>query len=532
MIPIRIQKYILIPASVLSGAAGALAMPGYGFWPLLCLSLSCLYIIIYCESSKTRAFFSGWAFGFGYHLVGLSWIGNALLIEGNPFRWAYPLALTGPPLILGLYTALGAWAVKYRNLRTWQGFLFFVCVFALIDWLRGHLFTGFPWNLYAYSWAGQAEIIQSVSVFGIYGLNLLTIAFFSFPGRIAVNIINGSQKARSAELWVTSASICVLIITVYIFGSYRLQSHPVQSSHDTYVVVVQPNIAQSDKWHPDKLKENFLAHNRLTQKAASDNKKYQRSYVIWPESALNPVLLNSQVVSELLQETLSKYPGSSYLISGALRRNKTGNDVEHYNSIIVMNENGEIKSVYNKHHLVPFGEYIPLSKIIDIAPIVGFSGFIEGQTPESILLEKESRSFIPLICYEAIFPWISRKAALRKYNSNNELSMIINVTNDAWYGPTAGPVQHFHQTRFRAIESGLPVIRSANTGISAIIDPYGRVIKKQAFNTSGTLKADLPLKTGGTIYHQFGDLPFLLLSVLAALVSLILAKVQYKKPRL
>lgn len=508
------SPYLLLIYAFALGSIGAFAMQPAGYWPLLIAGLSGLYILLANIKGSALAFGLGWMFGFGYFLFSLSWIGNALLVENNDYRWAYPLALCGLPALLAFYTGCASLIARKADLKKLTGFFFFVGIFGLFEWLRGVLFTGFPWNLFGYSWAGTLEMAQLVSFIGIYGLSLLTIAAFALPGFITVN------ADKPPRVWVTGVMIFAALLAGYVFGDSRLANNPTRFDTSTRIVVVQPDIRQADKWQQNLLNKNYLTHLNVTRDAGRElslnrAEKTPHTFVVWPESAITPRIFDSLQKPTLMSDVLESFGGDAYLISGIMRRDFDGRETVYYNSLLVLNERDEIPYVYDKHHLVPFGEYIPFSSVVNIAPLVQFIGLRSGPGP-AIIAPDAAPAFMPLICYEGIFPNITMPL------DNQDISWLVNVTNDAWYGVSAGPHQHLKQVSFRSIEQGLPLARSANTGISAIIDPYGRILEDIPYNTRGHISSYLPQSaTSPTLYSQYGDIIFGLMIIFVCLPFLV-----------
>lgn len=448
------------------GAIMAAAMAPYNYTLILFLSLSALYHLVYSAKTAKAAATIGFSFSFGYFLCGLSWVGHAFLVEGNPYWWVYPFAISGLPLILSPFMALTLYIYKRIERRLDKNIFKYSCFCLAVfiaELMRGTLFTGFPWNLYGYSWISIIEIAQIASLYNIYLLTLITIFWAVFPAYI----IQSKQK---------TLPICILISTLimsYIWGGGRIQTPTNEQRQNTEFVIVQPNIPQSEKWEPSKRAENFLKLIDLSRNTHENSEHAQSYYIVWPETALAPDLLNAPWAMDMIKETLENYPSKAFLITGALRQESR----KYYNSILLINDDGEAIRTYNKHHLVPFGEYIPFDNIFAISPVVGFSGFVSGTSPEPFRTET-GLNILPLICYEIIFP---------KYSHHKQADIIINVTNDAWYGDSAGPYQHLVQTQFRAIENNVPILRSANTGISAHISQFGQLSYLKNINQNGRI---------------------------------------------
>lgn len=440
------------------GAFAALSMAPTNFWPALFLGLSGLYVCLERSQSWKRSALFGFFFSLGYFGCSLSWIGNALLVEDNPYRWAWPLAVSGLPLILSCFTAIAT--AGHFFVRACR-FPAFVILMTMAELARGHLFTGFPWNLYGYTWIEVKPIAQVAGFYNIYLLSALTIFWASTPALLSSCKTSKKQKIVIVLCAFMSFAAC------YIYGLKRIQN-AVPQDLNVSVLVVQPNIKQSEKWDRKKRQDHFM--NLIELSRYKGTSKERAHIILWPETAIAQDVLNAPWAMNVIRETLKAYPHDVFLITGVLRYE----DEKLYNSVVTFNKNADIINIYDKSHLVPFGEYMPLSHIFDIAPIVGFTGFQKGRPPHAVKLSNQL-SFLPLICYEIIFPG----------HAGREVSMILNVTNDAWYGDSAGPYQHLVQAQFRAIESHSYVFRSANTGISAAINPLGYIENAQALSTKG-----------------------------------------------
>ncbi|MCB9989018.1 MAG: apolipoprotein N-acyltransferase [Rhodospirillales bacterium] len=467
-------------------ASGALIMPAmapWSCWPFLFAGLSFYYIILSsAPSAKTAALYGG-LHGFGYHLFGLYWIGNALLVEGNDFSWVWPLAIAGLPLLLGLFSAAAGAIIHLLAMRTGgmtraAGFLIFIAGLSVFEWLRGHIFTGFPWNLYGYSWISVLPIAQFASIAGIYGLTLLTIFWAALPGFLLIQ--DGPRKQKA--LWIAFTALA--FVSVYAYGYIRL-AHAEQNYRDDLVIrLVQPNINQADKWLPEKAGENL--GKLLSLSFPEPENQTNPTLIVWPETALSFRLMDMPSVREALRDVLGLYANDVYLATGLLRRDTQDNgETRYYNSLVVYDRNLTPVAIYDKSHLVPFGEYIPFQKWLTLTPFVKFSGFDAGDGPRT-LSAGSLPPFSPLICYEIIFP------GQAVYRGHSKPAFILNVTNDGWYGDSPGPYQHYVQSRFRAIEEGLPVVRSANTGISALTDSYGRSLVKMSLSTENSENISIP----------------------------------------
>lgn len=492
------------------GAGGlcALSMPPFGLTPALFVGLSVFYVLI--ESASKFSFLLGWTFGFGYFLIGVSWIGDALLVGGNPWRWAWPLAAMALPAILALYPALSALLhARLRPASRAARFLHFVSLMAVSEYLRGILFTGFPWNLYGYGWGGDSPVSQTVSLWGAYGLSALTLFWATLPGYLWRARGQATPARRIiAGLAVASLTGC------YGFGLWRLHAHPPATRPDVRIVLVQPSIPQSEKWTAEKMVTHFEKHLSLSRPGAQDfsDSKSTTTLIVWPETAIAWPILESNQGLDAIQATLRAWPGRAFLATGVLLRSRTEAHTGYRNSIALIDQEGSIPWIHDKAHLVPFGEYIPFQEWIPIPTVTGFSGFEAGSGVDTLSIGPDL-TVSPLVCYEIIFPGAGIDPAKPRPDA------LLNVTNDGWYGKSAGPYQHFENAIFRAIESGIPVIRAANTGISAVIDPMGRSVARVPLLETGAAHTDLPSRLADpTLYARTGNVLFLL--ILTGLIAM------------
>jgi len=483
---------LLYLMSFLLGAINALTMPPIGLFIILPITVSLFILITKSCATRKAAFFNGWLFGAGYFIFSLYWISYALFVDIALWWWVLPLSLLVGPALFGIYWGfipLLAW--RYKKPSTAYAITFCVA-WALIEWIRGHALTGFPWNLSGYSWYRFPAINQLNSLVGIYGLTFITLLWAAIP----------AFKNRTLQI--------MLLVSFFValsFGTHRLKFNPVSFYDDIGVRVVQPNIEQTAKWVPEEREKNLRKHLVLTSKENVAN--YPIKFVVWPETATLYDLTSS---NSALRVTSSALPKGSIGVFGSLNveLNDKGEE-QFFNSVSFVSSQGKIISTYNKHHLVPFGEYIPFRNYINLTPmaagISAIGDFSRGTGIATMDLGKDLPKPSPLICYEAIFPSAVASKQARP-------DWLLNVTNDAWYGNSAGPYQHFENVRVRAIEEGLPLVRSANNGISGVIDPLGRVIDKQPLFATGIIDSKLPKPLEATIYSKFGDGIFFIVSLL------------------
>jgi apolipoprotein N-acyltransferase len=347
------------------------------------------------------------------------------------------------------------------------------------------MFSGFPWNLSGMAWTDNLAILQSLSIGGIYFLSALTIFMFSAPAFVV--------KGDSSKWLRGSVGILALVCfaTLYLYGFHRLQQNPTTYNKDIVVQIIQPNISQADKWNAEKKWDSYRTLMSLVEQNQNFPSAKTR-VVVMPETSLTYHDIQTPQAMDSLRGRLKSYPEKNvYLLSGALLRDDAG----YHNSLIVMDKNADFLESFDKFHLVPFGEYIPLQSYIPLPTVTQFSGFVSGAGPLT-LSQPGLPAFSPLVCYEVIFP----NAVV---NRNGERpAWMVNVTNDAWYGISPGPFQHMAQARYRAIEEGLPIVRAANTGISVVIDAYGRIVAGANLNQESNFETLLPAPASETVYAK------------------------------
>ena len=441
--------------------------------------------------SYKKAFLLGFLFGFGYFTLSLLWIVEPFLIESDKSFIFAPFALFLLAALLssfwGTAFLLSSYKDDYRNKL--KSFLKLTVFFSLAEYLRSILFTGFPWALLSLAFI-ETPVSQTLSIFGPFWLTFIII-FLSFIIPFGMNGI--------------ILSICGFII-LNLYGMDRY--HSVENKIPNKIVrIVQPNIFQKDKWKSNLSEMHFSKLIKLSNENADTV-----DIIIWPETAVPFFLEFKQDFQKNFSNKIKKQ-----VILGARRYDKDTNEI--FNSAYFFNKNGEIQQIYDKKHLVPFGEYIPIIDLINIFVETGvenngITGFSVGKKENEITID-DNITLAIFICYESIFSNEVDK------NVNNS-DLIIHLTNDAWFGSYSGPQQHFSQIRARAIEQGLPVIRSANTGISALIDPYGRIVKKIPLNMEGFIDVNLPKKIDQTLYSKWGaeNWNIFLISLFALLIFL------------
>jgi len=435
------------------------------------------------------AFKLGLYFGYGHFFAGLYWICLALFCYIDQFWWAIPLAIFGIPALLSVFIgATSAVAYFFKNFKFFN--VFFVISWLLFEWLRSWVFTGFPWNLVAYSFSFSDLLIQSASVFGIFGLTVIVV----YIGTGARHFIAKDMSAFKRHIIVSF----LIIIVMLIFGFVRLLNNPTAFTNTT-VRLVQASIPLNEKWGSDEFSDVLQRHLELSSKKS----EIQPQIVVWPESSISEPI-NAPYVLEFVSGFLSP---DQILLAGAVSEDSaTGHG---YVGMYGVKSGGKLDFEYHKIHLVPFGEYIPFGNYLPIKKFTyGLMDYAPGGTAQEFIVE--SLKITPIVCYEVIFPDEVRQRS-------KDTDLIINISYDTWFGKSSGPYQHFYIARMRAVENGVPLIRSANNGISAIIDPVGRVLQKTELDSytfvDGYIPNKLINKTIYGLYSQYLIVAFLILVI-------------------
>ena len=497
-----------------AGAASTLALAPINFWPAPFLCFPVLVWLIDGAAAgrlggALSAAGTGWWFGFGYFVVGLYWIGNALLVDAKTFAWLLPFAVIALPAGLAVFTGVGAGLARLMWSRGASRIWALAVGLTIAEWLRGHLFTGFPWNTFGYALSAPLPLAQGAALVGIWGLTFAAIAVYASPAVLA------DAPDDTKRRWLAPLLSVLLLIGLAGYGALRLKANPTAYVDAVRLRIMQPNLQQDEKFNYSQRQQvmsRYLAlSNRSTGPGA--NGIHDITHLIWPESAF-PFFLTRD--AEALAQIASLLSSGTVLITGAVRAPEGVPEAavtRAYNSVYVFDHDGSILSVYDKVHLVPFGEYLPFQDFLEelgLRQITNLrGGFIAGDRGR-VLKVPQAPDVLPLVCYEIIFP----EAIPR----GERPGWMVNLTNDGWFGASPGPYQHFQQARLRAIEQGLPLVRAANTGISGVVDPFGRVTAQLALGTEGVLDARLPRAAPPTPYARTGDLPTgLALAVAAAL---------------
>jgi len=491
---------------MLAGVLAVLSQPPFSIPWILVLALPGLYYLWHEAETGRAAFWTGWFAGLGYFGGTLHWIAEPFLVQPEIYGWMIPFAVAGMAGGMSLFWGTGFWLAKRIGSNSWGAP--FAITFALVgmEWLRGNIFSGFPWSLIGYAWV-DSHAIQLAAEIGIYGVTLWTVLVCMMLGHAA--IAHGAMKRLS---WFALA--LVVFTMPFTHASLRginharvMQSAPPTNLTSPRIGLVQPNVAQKDKWQPHLREAHLIDLLNKTRQLGEQG----ADVVVWPEAATPYQVDKDPDLRRLISEVLK--PGA-VLLAGAVRFEGE----KAFNSLIAVGSDGTVLDVYDKQHLVPFGEKVPLEPLLSrlgLRAMISLpGGFTSGTARERSMQVAGLPAFVPMICYEAIFPAeIMRRAAQDEW--------LVQVTNDAWFGNWVGPYQHLAMARVRAIERGLPVARSANTGVSAMIDGYGRIIASLELNKPGILLQPLPKSLPKTTYRKYEDILFGLGLLLAFLLSIV-----------
>jgi len=483
-------------ARMVAFALGALAVfampPTYQIYLLIPAFSGFLWLSV-DATSRWRAFAVGWWFGAGFFAAGLYWISFALLVDAEKFAWLIPFAIFGFAFGIGLFCALTALVVHMAPGTLTARALVLAGVWALLEWVRAWLFTGLPWNPVGSVWAVSDVTIQAASVAGVFGQSLLTVLAAASVGAVA----DDAPHMRRGPRWLSGLAFLGLI-AMWGWGSNRLAEASDATVPDVRLRLVQPNISQADKWKLELREPNMMAQIELGLEPPLDGERAP-THVIWAETSAPFFIENHNAWRRLVGGATP--PGGLTILGAprAIAPSAPGQNFKVANSMLALDEQGQIVASFDKFHLVPFGEYVPFSDWLPLDKITqGQGAFTPGPGPTTLRL-KGLPPVSPLICYEIIFPH-------EVTDSHDRPQWLLNLTNDAWYGKTAGPHQHFVSARLRAVEEGLPTVRVAFTGISGIVDGYGRVLKRLSLGEKGFVDGDLPqaLERPG-LYARFGN---------------------------
>ncbi len=496
-----------------AGALSVLALPPVHALPVLPAAMMALLWLLDGALARARprsnAFVLGWCFGFDHFVAGLYWIANALLVDAERFGWLAPIAVAGLSAYFALFPAAALWAASFARPGL-PRIAALAAAWTLGEMARGVALTGFPWNPMGSALAVHPALIQGAAWGGVYALSFAVVLMAALPATLAG--ANASGQPVRARI-VPSLAAALLFAGLFAGGAARLAGARDATPADAPGLrIVQGAIPQQVKWQPDLVRQHFGLYLRLSR---GEPGAATPAAVIWPETAVPAVFDGAPEFARAIAQAA---PEGGVLITGVVRRESSrtpGRPAASWNSIVAVDASGRVLGVYDKHHLVPFGEYVPFARFNPLPKLTeGRVDFSAGPGPRTLALPGLP-ALSPLVCYEAIFPG---EVAAR---SGPRPGLLLNLTNDAWFGRATGPYQHLVAARLRAVEEGLPLVRAANTGISAVIDGWGRVRRSLPLGMRGDIDAQLPpAPAQPTVFARFGSLPvaaFCILILLAAL---------------
>ncbi|MBX7146603.1 MAG: apolipoprotein N-acyltransferase [Alphaproteobacteria bacterium] len=514
---IQKQNYFLqrLMACIAGGIASFSFAP-FHYIVLFIFSWPCLIWLLDGQKTRWNFFSIGWWFAFGHALVGNYWVANSFMVQGIDMGWLAPIAVFCLAGWLALiFALLLAFFYNFWSLGLTRIFLL-AEIWAAHEWVRGHLITGYPWNLTAYIWGNSLPIMQLSSWIGSFGLSFITVLLIGLIAYIPDRLRAGSHikifSSRWYSPWVILGMGLIVFVSFWIYGIERLKYTYNDVFPNVQLRLVQPNTAQEQKFKADV---NVLSKDYMELSLQNQNSNNPPTHIIWPEAAIDSFL---DRLPDLRRNLGTVVPTGGALILGALRAEPLVGPIHKmWNSIYALGSAGNIIAFYDKTYLVPYGEYAPMRSWIPFINnlMPGSLDFSSGLGPQTLYL-----SGLPpvgmLVCYEVIFPG-------EIIDKNKRPSWLLNVTNDAWFGQSVGPYQHLTSARYRSIEEGLSLVRVANTGVSAVIDPYGRIIHSMGLLKRGVLDVPLlkPLPEL-TLYARFGNWIFAFILVINLWIILFL----------
>ena len=466
------------------------------------LIISLLFLILCYVNKKSKnvfrkkpylinLFFVGYLFGFGFFFSGNYWISYSLTVDAS-FKYLIPFSLFILPMFLGIFFGLASLISGPFLKKDLPSILLFSSIFAFFDFIRAKIFTGFPWNLWAYSWSWFTEIIQILNPIGVFAFNLLVITLFCFPS------IFFFKKDKLKFFY--SFFFILISLSLFIYGSYKINKNNILVSNKNNLInvkIISPNLDIKQNISQKNIEELFI---NLTK--YSDPDKSKETLFIWPEGVFSGIYLEElKSYKNIIKE---KFTNNHFIAFGV--NTKSADNEFFFNSLVVINNNFEVVYKYDKQKLVPFGEFLPFEKYLEnfgLKKITqGYGSFTSGKVQENFSYKK--MSILPVICYEIIFPEIFQ-------NSDKRTNLIINISEDAWFGSSIGPYQHFSKAIFRSIENNSYLARSANKGISAFINNKGQIIKSLTPNETGSIELDVPILNNK--FNNKNDLIFFILLI-------------------
>ena len=498
--------------AILAGAIGALALPPFNIFAAMFVAFPLLVWLLDGAAASpgggiisrfAAPFGIGWLFGFGYFVAGLWWLAEGILSD-QEYLWAIPLAITGLPAFLAIFYGIAAALARILWPDNIGRIAALAVAFGILEWLRSFLFSGFPWNAIGYTAMPVPMMMQPVRLIGVEGMTVLAVFIFSVPALLG--------SGRGAKLGIVLAGL--LLAADFGYGYWSQREFDKRTGPEITVRLVQPVTPVDDGTTDESRNRIFDELLKLTKAPPPKNQK-KPEIVFWPETAIPFILTEKQDAFAHIAEALDP---NQTLIAGTVRAEDGGPGTakRYYNSVYAFDSEGQIVSAADKVHLVPFGEYLPFTNLLmslGLDTIAALPGGYSSAPTHNLLTVAGGRAFYPLICYEAIFPNEITTDVQRA-------SALVNLTNDMWFGRTPGPYQHFHQAQVTAVELGLPMIRSANSGISAIIAANGEIISGAKLYTKGVVDTTFTLNSVPGLNARAREINFWLLSAVILLIAI------------
>jgi len=508
------NKILIYVFPILIGLLTSFSLPPYNFLIINFLTFpSLLLFLIYNNKNIWNSFKIGWSFGFGYFISNIYWITNSLTFD-EIFKPLIPFAFIIIPLFLGLFYGFSILFCSLVKLKkNFYSILIFATTLSIIEFFRGFILGGFPWNLNAYSWTNYINSIQVISFIGTYSFNLLSITIFLLP------VVIFFDKKLNFKIAVLSL-LCLALLSNHYYGQYKIKKDNKLNSkiEDYKIKLISPKISINRFFESNN--EEILIKELIE---LSNPNVSEKTIFVFPEGALAGV--NLKQLRKFKNIFSERYSDKHTIIMGINTQKKINNHNKIYNSMVVLDHNLNLLNEYNKIKLVPFGEFLPFENILKKFGLkkvsYGYESFSSGKERNLISLFDKSFNFIPLICYEIIY---SGKINLKKENTN----FIINISEDGWFGDSVGPYQHFSHNIFRAIEEGKNIIRSANNGISAYIDTNGIIVSKLETTNRGVIEIKNYKKINETFFSKFGNKIFFYILIFYFILIILLKKREVK----
>ena len=490
----NIKIYIEFVLLVVLGIATSLSLSPLNYFVINFLTFTLFYLFLIkkldLHKNKRLFFLYGWLFGFGYFISSLYWISISLTYDDN-FKFLIPLTIILIPSFLGLfYGSVSYLFLILKPKKIISSFLVFTLIFGIIEFIRGSILTGFPWNLIVYSFSKQLELINITSIIGTYGLNLFCISLFTSPAIIFL----GNTKKN-----ITVFIFFLVLATIFYSYGYLNKKRFYESNSKVYeykLKVIGSNISL-DRFY-QKTDSLSIIEDLIV---LSDPNTSEKTFFIWPEGIIsNDIIEKSDQIKLLIKQNFNE---NHFLIIGTNKKIINDEFENHFNSLSVYNNKTELIHSYDKINLVPFGEFLPFESILKIIGLKSltnnYQSFSRGEKREIIEIKQQNFSLkiLPLICYEIIYSG--------KLFNESSYDLIINISEDGWFGQSIGPIQHFDHSIFRAIENGKYVLRSANNGMAAIVNPLGIIEEKINIGESGHIELSEIKILQPTIFSKFGN---------------------------